>query len=128
MKNKSKNYFQIKILLVIIFIFINQISAEENFIKKQSDEIAKMLRCMTCQNLSIYESDTVFSEQIKEEIYKQLKEEKSKEEIINFIVERYGEYILLKPKFNKKNLILWSLPFFLLISSFVIILVKLRKN
>jgi len=128
MKKKFKNYFQINILILIISLFANYTFAEENSIKIQTDEITKILRCMTCQNLTIYESDTEFSKQIKNEVYRQLNEKKTKEEVINFIVQRYGEYILLKPRFDKKNLILWMSPFLLIILSFTIILVKFRRN
>ena len=128
MKKKLKNYLQINILIFIIFLSTNYIIAGENSIKIQAEEITKILRCMTCQNLTIYESDTEFSKQIKNEVYKQLNEKKTKKEIINFFVQRYGEYILLKPKFNKKNLILWSSPFILMILSLIIISAKFRKN
>ena len=82
---------------------------------------------MTCQNLTIYESDTEFSKQIKLEIQNQLKNGETKEQIISFMIERYGNYILLKPQFNKMNLLLWLLPFVLLVSSFAILLYKSRK-
>ena len=128
MKKKFKNYFRINIFILIISLFTNYTFAEENSIKIQTDEITKILRCMTCQNLTIYESDTEFSKQIKNEVYRQLNEKKTKEEVIDFIVQRYGEYILLKPRFDKKNLILWMSPFLLIILSFTIILVKFRRN
>ena len=105
----KKNY-----LIKLIFIFniciiiqsnFNQIIASELKIKKNFDEISKELRCMTCQNLSIYESDTEFSNLIKNQILAQLKEKKSKAEIIEFMVDRYGEYILLEPQFNKMETI-----------------------
>ena len=83
---------------------------------------------MTCQNLTIYESDTEFSKQIKKEIYEQLKNGVSKNDVLEFMVQRYGEYMLLKPKLDIKNTLLWILPFVLIISSFLILLVKLRKN
>ena len=87
-----------------------------------------MLRCMSCQNLNVYESDTDFSKQIKKEVFDQLKLNKSKEEIVDFMVERYGEYIVLKPRFDGKNLILWLSPFVLIISALLIIIGKMRKN
>ena len=95
---------------------------------KDFDEITKMLRCMSCQNLNVYESDTDFSKQIKKEVFDQLKLNKSKEEIVDFMVERYGEYIVLKPRFDGKNLILWLSPFVLIISALLIIIGKMRKN
>ena len=83
---------------------------------------------MTCQNQTVYESETEFSKQIKKEVLNQLKNNRSKTQIIDFMVERYGDYILLKPQFNKRNLILWILPFLLLMISFSIFVYKLKKR
>ena len=80
-------------------------------------EISMQLRCMTCQNQSIHDSDADFSLQIKTIIKGQIIEGKSEEEIINFLVNRYGEYIAFKPIFNKKNIFLWVFPFLLFIFS-----------
>jgi cytochrome c-type biogenesis protein CcmH len=134
MIKKLRNYYQInKIfsLIIIIFLYGNtlgQISAQETYDEKKFVEISKMLRCMTCQNQTIYESETEFSKQIKKEILNQLKNKRSKAQIIDFMVQRYGSYILLKPQFNKRNLILWILPFLLLVLSFAIFANKLKKR
>ena len=131
--NKLKNYYPINLnffLIYFIGIFFYTINsgAKESINEKIFEEITKNLRCMTCQNQTVYESDTEFSKQIKMEVIKQLGENKTKEEITSYIVDRYGEYILLKPKFNKKNLFLWIFPFTLITASFLIFFLKLRKK
>ena len=134
MIKKLRIYYQInKIFSLIVIILlnigtINSTSAKEIFDEKKFAEITKILRCMTCQNQTIYESETEFSKQIKKEILDQLKNNRSKAQIIDFMVERYGDYILLKPQFNKRNLILWILPFLLLMISFSIFVYKLKKR
>ena len=130
---RLKNYYQIR-LLVIIFLTIIIISLPKIVIGKQLNidltlkEITQGLRCMTCQNQTIYESDSEFAKQIKNEILIQLKEHQTKEQIMNFMETRYGEYILLKPKFDRKNLILWLFPFTLLILSLTLLLIKVKKT
>ena len=132
MIKKLRIYYQInKIFSLIVIILlnigtINSTSAKEIFDEKKFAEITKILRCMTCQNQTIYESETEFSKQIKKEILDQLKNNRSKAQIIDFMVERYGDYILLKPQFNKRNLILWILPFLLLMISFSVFIYKLK--
>ena len=134
MIKKLRIYYQInKIFSLIVIILlnistINLTSAKEISDEKKFAEITKILRCMTCQNQTIYESETEFSKQIKKEILDQLKNNRSKAQIIDFMVERYGDYILLKPQFNKRNLILWILPFLLLMISFSIFVYKLKKR
>ena len=126
---KLKNYLPNKILFLFIFLLIAQTTKSQIVNEKiLLDEITKELRCMTCQSQTIYESESDFSQQIKNEIAEQIKKNKTKKEIIDFLVERYGEYIILKPKFDKKNLFLWIAPFVLLISSLGIFFIKLRKN
>ena len=134
MIKKLKNYYQINIIIgLIIVLFLNIISfklinAKEASIEEKFAEISKILRCMTCQNQTVYESEAEFSKQIKKEILVQLNNKRTKAQIIDFMVERYGDYILLKPQFNKRNLILWILPFLLLMISFVIFVYKLKKR
>ena len=126
---KLKNFYLIKLIFFLLYIFYSPISNAENNKKEIIfNEIAKSLRCMTCQNQTVYESDTEFSKQIKNEILKQLDENKSKKEIINYIVDRYGEYILLKPELNKKNIFLWIFPFLLVIASFLVLFLKVLKK
>ena len=134
MIKKLTSYYQInKIFSVIIIILLSINTLDLTSAKEISDErkfaeITKMLRCMTCQNQTVYESETEFSKQIKKEVLNQLKNNRSKTQIIDFMVERYGDYILLKPQFNKRNLILWILPFLLLMISFSIFVYKLKKR
>ena len=124
-----KNFYLIKLIFFLTYIFYSPISNAENNKKEIIfNEITKNLRCMTCQNQTVYESDTEFSKQIKNEILKQLDENKSKKEIITYIVDRYGEYILLKPELNKKNIFLWIFPFLLVIASFLVLFLKALKK
>ena len=125
MKN-LKNFFLNKFLFLILFLFITTPVFPELKNNEKLNHITSKLRCMTCQNQTIYESETEFSKQIKTEILEQLNNNKNEEEIIEFIIQRYGEYVLLKPKFDKKNLVLWLFPFFLLLASMGVFYLKLR--
>ena len=115
------------VLQIIIFMFVNPVFAK-NSIDEQIKDISLQLRCMTCQNQSIHESDADFSLQIKKIIKDQIIEEKSEKEIINFLVSRYGEYIVFKPMLNKKNIFLWVFPFVLFIFSLIIIGMKIKSK
>ncbi len=120
-------------LLNIFFIFFfcisfNNIILAKNSIEDKVNEIALELRCMTCQNQSVYESDTDFAKDIKKIIGKQIENGKSKNEIIDFMVERYGEYIVFKPMINKKNLFLWVFPFLIFLISVIFLIISLKKQ
>ena len=108
------HYFKYFFLIFInLFLFYFEALANDNLDSKVKS-LTLELRCMTCQNQSIYDSDADFSNDIKKIIKKKFEEGNSEYEIKQFLVERYGEYILFKPLFDFKNLFLWAFPFILL--------------
>ena len=119
------NYF---IIFILIIISINNILFAKNNIEEKIKNISLQLRCMTCQNQSIHESDTDFSIDVKKIIKKQIIEGRTEQEIIDFLVRRYGEYIVFKPLINYKNIFLWVFPFFLFVISLIFLGLRLKKN
>lgn len=116
------------IILVIIYTLnTNHLQAKNN-VDKDFEEMTKKLRCMTCQNQSIYDSETEFAQDIKKIIMNKLNKGKSQKEILDFLVERYGEYILFEPQFNKKNMFLWIFPFFIFCISAIFLFIRINKN
>ena len=82
---------------------------------------------MTCQNQSVYDSDSDYSKDIKKFVKEKFEEGLNEKEIKKILTKRYGEYILFKPYFNSKNLFLWLFPFILLILSIMILLKNSKK-
>ena len=117
--------FFFKIFFVLFFSFSSYSNEGiDNKVKKLTLE----LRCMTCQNQSIYDSDSDYSKDIKIFVKKKFEEGLSEKEIKKILTERYGEYILFKPYFNSKNLFLWLFPFILVILSMIILLKNSKKT
>jgi cytochrome c-type biogenesis protein CcmH len=83
---------------------------------------------MTCQNQTIYDSDADFSKNIRQIVRQKIIDNQSEKEIIDFLVARYGEYIVFKPQFNRRNIILWTFPFLIFALSFVFFIFRLKKN
>ena len=124
---KSSHYCK-KLFLILIAIFsVNNVYSKED-IENKVKKLTLELRCMTCQNQSVYDSDAEFSNDIKNIVRKQFKEGKSSKEIKIFLKERYGEYILFKPLFDYKNMFLWIFPFIMLIIGLFFIIFKVRRN
>ena len=124
---KSNHYFKRLFLILIAIFFINSAYAKED-IEDKVKNLTLELRCMTCQNQSVYDSDAEFSNDIKKIVRKQFYEGKSSMEIKIFLKERYGEYILFKPLFDYKNMFLWIFPFIMLIIGLFFIIFKVRRN
>jgi len=118
---------KLKFFLSIIFLFIfMSLHAQEN--KSELLEIYKNLRCLICQGQSIADSNSDFAATVKLVIQDQIKEGKSKDEIYDFLISKYGEWIVYHPTLNKYNFLLWTLPYVVLIFGGFIIFVILRKN
>ena len=125
---KSSHFFKIlhtAILSLIFFTF--KIYAIEN-IDERVKNLTLELRCMTCQNQSIYDSDAEFSNDIKKIVKQKLQEGESEKDIKKFLAERYGEYILFEPLMNYNNIFLWSFPFILLIIGVFFVLIKTKTK
>ena len=83
---------------------------------------------MTCQNQSVYDSSSDYAKDIMRVVEEKFKEGLDEKEIKEFLTERYGEYILFKPYFSSKNLLLWLFPFTLLMLSMLIFIRNLKKT
>ena len=125
---KSSHFFRILHTIVLSFMFFTfKIYALENIDEKVKN-LTLELRCMTCQNQSIYDSDAEFSNDIKKIVKQKLLEGESERDIKKFLVERYGEYILFRPLVNHINIFLWSFPFILLIFGVFFVLIKTKRK
>lgn len=78
------------------------------------------LRCMVCQNQSIDDSDAPLAADLRKLIREQVRAGRTNAEILDFVEERYGEFALLKPRFDLKNAPLWALPFLLVLAGFLL--------
>jgi len=117
-------------ILSICFLYITIISnitlAEEkntqlNFLTNKTREIAQNIKCLVCQNQSIDESNSELAKDLKKLIEEKLNDGLDEDEIYTFLRERYGYYILLKPPLNTNTILLWFLPFIILVFSSIYI-------
>ena len=108
-----------KIFIIITFLLsTNSYSAD---IEKQYKSLIEELRCMVCQNQNLAESEAPLAVDMKQKIKEMLESGKSKEQIKNFLSERYSSYILYEPPVNNQNIILWFGPLiFIIILSYVL--------
>ena len=117
-----------KIKIIIFFIILNfNILNAENF-SVDSNKIFKNLRCLICQGQSVADSNSEFAQIIKLVVKDQINDGKSEKEIYDFLVEKYGEWIVYKPPLNKVNFVLWLFPYITLVSGGVIIFLFLKKR
>ena len=130
----------IKFILIILSLSLFQLITNfsyavepEEILKNPKYElrarnISKNVRCMVCQNQSIDESSAPLAKDLRILIRDKIKEGKKDEEIYKFLTDRYGDFILLKPPLNSKNLILWLLPFIFFILGIYVVLYHNKKS
>lgn len=86
-------------------------------LEQRARDISQNLRCLVCQNESIDESNASLARDLRLLVRERLMEGETDQEVLEFIVDRYGEFVLLRPQVNGVNLILWALaPIALLFS------------
>ena len=115
-------------IIIIFFIILKLNGVNASALSLDSNNILKNLRCLICQGQSVADSNSEFAQTIKLVVRDQINEGKSEKEIYEFLVEKYGEWIVYKPPLNKVNFALWLLPYLVFISGGVIIFLFLKKR
>lgn len=97
-------------------------------VEARVNKLAEELRCLTCMGQSIADSQSSFSNDMKREIRSMIVAGKSDKEIMEFMVQRYGDFVLYRPPVKSTTWLLWGGPFLFLILSLVFLMLKLRKR
>ena len=117
---------KIKIIIFFTILNFNILNAETSSI--DSNKIFKNLRCLICQGQSVADSNSEFAQTIKLVVKDQINDGKSEKEIYDFLIEKYGEWIVYKPPLNKVNFVLWLFPYLVFVIGGVIIFLLLKKR
>lgn len=90
--------------------------------------LAENLRCLVCQNESLASSHSGLAEDLRREVREQMQKGLSDQEIIDYLVSRYGDFVLFDPPVKKTTLVLWYGPFALLLIGIGTLVYQLRKR
>src|SRR6056300_1838601 len=101
---------------------------DDPLLEDRARELSKGLRCLVCQNESIDDSDAALARNLRLLVRERLVAGDSDEEVLDFVVERYGEFALLQPKFGGSNLVLWIAGPLGLLFAFIIGLNMMRRS
>lgn len=102
--------------------------AEDPVLEKRMIVLAEKLRCLVCQNESLASSHAELAEDLRREVREQMRQNKSDQEIIDYLVARYGDFVLYDPPMKRYTLLLWFGPFVLLAGGAGVLLYQLRKR
>lgn len=101
---------------------------DDEITRQRYQSFLEEMRCPKCQNQNLEGSDSPIAADLRREIYRLLDEGKSDKEIIDFMVHRYGEYVLYRPQMSRNTLLLWGLPAILLLLGGVMVALTLRQR
>ena len=96
--------------------------------EKRAVALEEQLRCLVCQNETIAASQADLAKDLRKEIREQIKAGKSDDQIKQFLVDRYGDFVLYKPPFMPTTVLLWGGPFALLLIGVIVLFVYLRRR
>lgn len=96
--------------------------------EKDYKELVFELRCLVCQNQNLADSNAELAMDLRDEVFKMLKEGKSKQEILDFMVARYGDFVLYRPPVDRATALLWFGPAIMLAIGLLIIIIFIRRH
>ena len=120
-------------LVLMFFIFTAQAAIEAyEFDSAQTEadyyQLIKELRCLVCQNQNLSGSNAELAQDLRRQTYEMLTRGDSPDQVIEFMVARYGDFILYRPQFKASTYLLWLGPFLLLVIVLYLVIRKLRAG
>jgi len=114
-------------LLFCAALGVAQAGETDVVLDQRLNHVAEQLRCLVCQNQSIADSHAQLALDLKREARQQLAEGRSEQEVIDFMVQRYGDFVLYRPPFKSVTWALWLGPFLLLAIGLAALLYNVRR-
>jgi cytochrome c-type biogenesis protein CcmH len=125
-----KRLFVLLICLMPVFGYAGEAQdlAADPVLEKRMIGLAEKLRCLVCQNESLASSHAELAEDLRREVREQMGKGKSDQEIIDYLVSKYGDFVLYEPPMKSYTLLLWFGPFALLLVGGGVLVFQLRKR
>lgn len=122
------------ILTVVILVLMVPAFAADPLIFTDPDQEARYqqltleLRCLVCQNQNLADSDAPLAQDLRQEIFNMMQAGRTDDEIKQFLIDRYGDFVLYMPPVKSNTLALWLMPAVLLFGGALVVLLVVRKR
>lgn len=123
-----------KIFIALLFFFcmtacfaVNRYPFKTAEQANQFATLTGQLRCLVCQNESIADSNAGLADDLRKEVYQQILQGRSNQEIIHYLVVRYGDFVRFDPPVDRRTYVLWYGPFGVLVIGFLILFFAIRR-
>ena len=115
-------------LLLLLLAGGTALAAADATLEKRVAALAHELRCLVCQNQTLADSNAPLAVDLRNQIREQLQKGASEREVTDFMVQRYGDFVLYRPPFKASTLLLWTGPFLFLAAGVVLLVRRLRSG
>ena len=128
-----KVIFQI-VILIMIGLYSVSACAQEPLVfntrqeQDRFDRLTQELRCVVCQNQNLADSDAPLAHDLRREVYAMMQAGQNDEQIKQFLVERYGDFVLYRPPVQSNTALLWLAPLLLLLVGAVVLRASVKKR
>ncbi|MDF1581798.1 MAG: cytochrome c-type biogenesis protein CcmH [Methyloprofundus sp.] len=125
-----------RLFIIVLLSITSTYAAIETYEFKDKDKerrfqtLSADMRCPKCQNQNLADSNAEIAQDLKQKIFEMLAADKSDTEIVDYMVARYGDFVLYEPRFNAQNAVLWLGPGVLLLLGLIVVigLTRSRNN
>jgi cytochrome c-type biogenesis protein CcmH len=101
---------------------------DDPVVEARLKQLAGELRCLVCQNQTLADSNAPLAEDLRREVREMIVKDMSDREIVDFLVSRYGDFVLYRPPLKTTTVLLWAGPFVLLVGGGIALAVTLRRR
>jgi len=120
------------LLLGLLLIFSHLANAVDKPSSPETEarlkNLSSELRCLVCQNSTLADSDAALAQDLRNEIRMLIDDGKTDEEVVDFLVARYGDFVTFRPPVNASTALLWFGPFVILLIGAITLILSLRKR
>ena len=128
----SRSWFAILLLLFMLPLSADADEAKPLAENPQAEarlkSLAIELRCLVCQNQTLADSNAPLAEDLRREVREMIAQQKSDQEIVDFLVARYGDFVLYRPRWKATTMLLWIGPALLLLAGATTLILSLRRR
>ena len=130
LKLTAKATLLLSLILLSPFVVAKEATpmAVDPEMEKTVNEISAELRCLVCQNQTIADSHAGLAVDLKNQVRDMVKKGQSQDEIVEYMVTRYGDFVLYRPPVKPTTILLWVGPFLLLLIGLTVLVINLRKR
>jgi cytochrome c-type biogenesis protein CcmH len=113
---------------VLVFFCSFAFAQEDPALEKRVQQLSHELRCLVCQNQTLADSNAPLAVDLRNQVREQLKSGKSERDVIDFLVARYGDFVLYRPPLKASTVLLWTGPFILLAFGLFLLFLRIRRK